>query len=74
MILLLSILVSGYLRFRIWDFLLCGAASFFLSDAARLGVLDLSGSRINGTPGVRGINGTGRKLVTKDRLVRVWGL
>ena len=38
------ILVSGYLRFQIWGFLMCGAASLFLSDAARLGVGDLSGS------------------------------
>ena len=38
------ILVSGYLRFHIWGFLLCGDASLFLNDVARLGVLDLSGS------------------------------
>ena len=38
------ILVSGYLRFHIWGFLLCGATSLVLSDAARLGVADLFGS------------------------------
>ena len=36
--------VSGYLRFFIWGLLLCGEVSLFLSDVARLGVLDLSGS------------------------------
>ena len=38
------ILVSGYLRFYIWDFISCGEALLFLSDVARLDVLDLSGS------------------------------
>ena len=31
-------------------------------------------SRINGAAGARDNNGTVRKLVTKDRLVCVWGL
>ena len=44
MLLQLSILVSRDLRFHIWGFLLCGLASLFLGDVARLGVLDLSGS------------------------------
>ena len=31
-------------------------------------------NRINGTAGSRDNNGTGQRLVTKDRLVCVWGL
>ena len=38
------ILVSGYLGFHIWGFLSCGEPSLFLSDVARLEVLDFSGS------------------------------
>ena len=34
----LSILVSGDLGFHVWDFLLCGEASLFLTDVARLWV------------------------------------
>ena len=37
-------LVFEDLGFRIWGFLLYGAASLLLSVAARLGVADLSGS------------------------------
>ena len=54
-ILRLSILVSGDSGFRIWGFVLFGAASF-LSDTALLSVCGLSRpSRINGTTGVRDI-------------------
>ena len=38
------VLVSGYLRFHIWVFLLYGEASLFRRDVARLGLLHLSGS------------------------------
>ena len=38
------ILVSGYLGFHIWGFLSCSEPSLFLSDVARLEVLDFSGS------------------------------
>ena len=71
-ILRLLTLVSGDLGFRILGFLLCGVASMFLSDAARLGVGDLSESVGQTVRSGCDINGTGRRSV--KRLVCVWGL